>query len=90
MRRCIFISLPLSLIASSVSDNTVTEASEMLNKFEYRKAYNILFKLAEKNDADAQYHLAVMYVKGKGVPQNFVKPTNGCCFQICRDLNQLR
>ncbi|GAB2798820.1 tetratricopeptide repeat protein [Halomonas shantousis] len=37
---------------------------------DWKTAFNLWKPLAEKDDARAQYHLAVLYDEGKGVPQD--------------------
>ena len=39
---------------------------------DYKKAYKLWLPLAEQGIAQAQYTLGVMYVIGKGVPQDYV------------------
>ncbi len=39
----------------------------------YKKAVHWYTKSAEQGDAEAQYHLGVMYKNGRGVPQDHEK-----------------
>jgi TPR repeat protein len=71
--------LPLTLLAClfAVSPfaaaQTLDEAKQALEKKDYEKARVILEKLAMKNDAEAEFRLAEMYVRPIGIPRNTVR-----------------
>lgn len=54
-------------------------------KQDYKKAYELFYKLAEKNDnIDAKYYLGLMYLNGEYVEQNY-----GMAFNIFQELANL-
>ena len=49
------------------------DAVDAYNRKDYKTSYKLIFPLAEKGFAQAQYNLGVMYEKGKGVKRNHKK-----------------
>jgi TPR repeat protein len=53
--------------------NDYQKAVDAYNRKDYKTSYELIFPLAEKGFAQAQYNLGVMYEKGKGVKKNSLK-----------------
>ena len=68
----IFCSFTISSAAEfSDSDPMFFEATEAVKEGDYRKAIDIFEVLAEDNEADAQYNVALLLKSGRGRPQNY-------------------
>lgn len=55
----------------STSDEMFQKASKAVKEKHYLEAINIFEKLAEDNESDAQYNLALLLKSGRGRPQNY-------------------
>ncbi len=55
----------------SQSDVMFSKATKAVKSGHYSEALNIFESLAENNEADAQYNLALLLKSGRGRPQNF-------------------
>jgi len=69
MKNLIFLFFLLNLLYS----NNFSEASKYYENKQYKKAFEIYDKLARKNNANAQYNLALMYYNGIGVTKNRIQ-----------------
>ena len=56
--------------SSKVKADDVQSGLDAFNKKDFKTAYQLFFKLAKQDDAKAQFHLGMMYGKGRGVPQD--------------------
>lgn len=52
------------------ANDVVAKAAELIAKAQYAEAVRTLDPLAKAGDADAQYHLGVLYYNGMGVPED--------------------
>ena len=66
----LFISIYALALSSGWASETYDGKMALING-EYETALRILTSMAEQGDADAQYHLGLMYRDGKGVVQNY-------------------
>ena len=57
------------------------------NKAEFETAYQLFSGLADKNIAEAQMNIGIIFEKGKGVLQTSQKPSNGIVLQANQGLN---
>lgn len=48
------------------------EGKAAYDRGDYARAFGLWLPLAEKGNAEAQYDIGVMYLKGKGVPRDYV------------------
>ena len=71
--RILLIATILSLCSSVARANDLEDSIEAYNKGNYAQALELLCPLAEEGIANAQNNLGVMYVKGKGVTQDYVR-----------------
>ena len=62
----------LFLFCGSVYGDDLQDGRAAMDGKDYKTAYKLLAPLAEQGVASAQYNLGVMYVKGDGVPQDYV------------------
>ena len=71
MQRSLSVLLALVLLFSTVGLSAdFQKGLEAYEEKDYKTALRRFKPLAEKGHADAQYHLGLMYAKGRGVPQN--------------------
>ena len=54
-------------------DEDFEDATDALEREDYKTAYKLFLRLAAKGDAEAQFSLGVLYDLGNGVPQNYKK-----------------
>ena len=54
-------------------DEDFEDATDALERKDYKTAYKLFLRLAAHGDADAQYSLGLMYDLGDGIPQNYKK-----------------
>lgn len=64
---CLFFSCSLCSIALA---DDLQDGFQAFSAGNYEEAMRLWHPLAEKNNADAQYNLGIMYMKGLGVEQN--------------------
>ena len=57
------------------------------NKAEFDTTYQLFSGLADKNIAEAQMNIGIIFEKGKGVLQTSQKPSNGIVLQANQGLN---
>ena len=72
-------SLWILAVASVFSLPTLADFASGLAAYQqgdYAAAYHEWLPLAEKGSADAQFNLGLMYVDGKGVPQDYTQAAN--------------
>jgi len=60
-----------ALAQESADDTAFAAATEAVRAHDFAHAISLFQPLAEKDMADAQYNLAVLYRLGRGFPQNF-------------------
>jgi len=65
------VMLGLCLAFPAVADSKV--ATQAYSEGDFKTAYREFLTSAKDGDATAQYALGVMYHKGKGIPQNYIK-----------------
>ena len=68
-----FVATALFLVTSHTRVAIAGPLEEGVSAFshaDYSRALRLLQPLADKGDSDAEYTLALMYVKGDGVPQD--------------------
>ena len=74
MFKKIIFGLSLWLFATTLSFGAnFDDGVNAIEKGDYKTALSIFEDLASKGDAEAQYNLGVMYVKGEGVRQDYKK-----------------
>ena len=66
MKNFIYLLLFLSILNS----NTFEDASKYYKNKQYKKAFELYTQLANRNNANAQYNLALMYYNGIAVAKN--------------------
>jgi TPR repeat protein len=66
----LFIVLSALLGACATKPPTVTQGLELYDRGDYAKAFEMLDKLAQEGDAQAQQALGVMYENGQGVKKD--------------------
>ena len=69
----LIITLLLILTPGIVNAKISHESKVALRLHDYNKALKLLKSQAVRNNADAQYHLALLYRTGKGTKQNYKK-----------------
>lgn len=69
----LILSACLFALGGVAAAQTLDDAKQALEKKDYEKARVILEKLAMKNDAEAEFRLAEMYVRPIGIPRNTVR-----------------
>ena len=67
----LFLILPTTFVSAARAD-AFAAGSRAYAARNYVLAGQIFLPLAEERDARAQTYLGVMYLRGQGVPQNFV------------------
>ena len=65
--------LVLCLFAAASAWGDVKEGVAAYERKDYKTALNQFQPLAEQGNAEAQYHLGMMYATGKGVVQDYVE-----------------
>ena len=60
-------------LSEPVLAGPLEDARAAYDKQDYTTALRLLRPLAAQGDADAQFHLGVMYQVGQGVPQDYVE-----------------
>jgi uncharacterized protein len=70
--RLILLLLLSTLLAPSARADAFAEGARAYDRQNYTLAAEIFLPLAEQWNARAQTYLGVMYLRGKGVPQNFL------------------
>jgi len=74
MRSHRFLCLSLVLFATVVAAQTMEDAGRLYEKGDYKGAVAVLEKMSGQGNAEAQYELGAVYMKGvAGVPQNTAK-----------------
>jgi TPR repeat protein len=63
----------LFLFSGSVYGDDFQDGVDAYKRKDYKTAYKLLLPFAEQGDALAQKNLGLMYYKGQGVPQDYVK-----------------
>ena len=61
----------LFLFSGSVFADDFQDAVDAYKRKDYKTAYKLFLPLAEQGDADAQYMLGFMYLRGDGVSQDY-------------------
>ena len=61
----------LFLFSGSVYGDDYMHGVNAANKGDYETAYKLWLSSAEQGNAEAQHNLALMYKKGRGVPQDY-------------------
>ncbi len=57
--------------SSVVFADDFQDGVDAFKRKDYKTAYKLFLPLAEQGDADAQYMLGFMYLRGDGVPQDY-------------------
>jgi TPR repeat protein len=65
--------LAVCLLAQSAMAGQFDDGKTAYERRNYAKALQLFRPMAEQGDAKAQHFLGVMYVNGKGVPQDFAE-----------------
>jgi TPR repeat protein len=65
--------LAVCLLAQSAMAGQFDDGKTANERRNYAKALRLFRPLAEQGDAKAQHFLGVMYINGKGVPQDFAE-----------------
>ena len=52
-------------------DDDFEQATDALERKDYKTAYKLFLRLAAHGDADAQFSLGTLYDEGHGVPQDY-------------------
>ena len=74
MMRCILFAVFLVVAyATGAAADSYNDAVSAYDRGDYMRAAQLLRSLAEQGDAEAQSKLGLMYAKGQGVPQDFVR-----------------
>ncbi len=69
----LLLTLLLWLPIAQANEAKIKIGIDAYNYRDYKTAFTILEPFAKQGHADAQFHLGLMYNKGKGVPQNSAK-----------------
>ncbi len=72
MKRMIFTGLLLSVLAHPAGAG-YREGLEAYSRLDYDQALAEWLPLAEQGDPQSQYQIAVLYLRGDGVPQSFAE-----------------
>ena len=72
--------LMLAVAAPAWADNSPSfqQAMAAHKAGNYKQAFRLLQPLAQQGDAEAQYHLCVMYFEGHGVARNYQQAFAWC------------
>ncbi|MEP6959247.1 MAG: SEL1-like repeat protein [Nitrospirota bacterium] len=73
MRRFFFAVLLAVACATSAAAGPYEDAASVYDRGDYTRAARLLRLLAEQGDAQAQSKLGLMYARGQGVPQDFIR-----------------
>ena len=61
----------LFLFCGSVFADDFKDGLDAINRGDYKTAHELWLPLAEQGNAEAQYDLGVMYLRGQGVLQDY-------------------
>jgi TPR repeat protein len=73
MRRFLFPFLIAATFGGAALADPLDEATAAYNRGDYAAAVRLLEQLANDGNRSAQYNLGMMYIQGKGVPQNLAE-----------------
>ena len=59
-------------------DDDFEQATDALERKDYKTAYKLFLRLAAHGDAVGQYSLGLLYDLGDGIPQNYKKALKWC------------
>ena len=60
-------------VAAGTASDTLREAARVYLQGDFATAFSLWRPLADQGDAMAQTNLGIMYAKGEGVPQDYVR-----------------